>query len=301
MNISDLTIEGEQRGFIPVDLLLIGDTTCGGSLGNISFTGLDLISPYANQAAIRLTADSATHAPSWITLSGLGLPGGSSYGVGVQIDYGTNITLDLANIVSSAIDLVIGPLTNVTGPIYIKAPSYATWTTSIDATTLSNVIGPANIALFSPTPGSSSLIGLSGTATSHTGDTTETTLGTCTVPANSMGANGRIEVTSNWSYTNSANSKQIRVKFGGTSMWNSGVTTTSYLPLVTTIQNANATGAQTGTPANQTSSFSATAGTVSSAAIDTTAAQTITMTGTLTNTGETITLQSFICKLFPAS
>src|SRR5688500_6060251 len=55
----------------------------------------------------------------------------------------------------------------------------------------------------------------SAVAASHTGNTTETTLATVTVPANAIGANGRLRVTSLWSHTNSANSKTLRVRFGG--------------------------------------------------------------------------------------
>lgn len=62
-----------------------------------------------------------------------------------------------------------------------------------------------------------SLLSQTNTAASLTGTTTETTLATYTLPANTLGANGMLRITAFWSATNNANAKNPRVRFGGTS------------------------------------------------------------------------------------
>lgn len=73
------------------------------------------------------------------------------------------------------------------------------------------------------------IIAQSGAAVSHTGNTNETALVTVTIPADVMGANGTIDVETVWSYTNNANNKTLRVRFGGVSgtQYLSNIVTTS--------------------------------------------------------------------------
>lgn len=138
----------------------------------------------------------------------------------------------------------------------------------------------------------------SAVAMSHTGNTDETTLATITVPANAMGANGRIRIITNWSYTNSANNKQLRVRFGGiggTVYLLATTTTTVSGRHITEIANRGAANSQFGSPSNLNFGNNASAATTS--AIDTTAAVDIVLTAQLTNSGETITLESYSCEL----
>lgn len=58
---------------------------------------------------------------------------------------------------------------------------------------------------------------VSGVA-SKTGNTSESTLITVTLPAGTMGANGGLRVWTSWSYPNNGNNKICRVKFGGTTV-----------------------------------------------------------------------------------
>lgn len=147
------------------------------------------------------------------------------------------------------------------------------------------------------TIGSTIVLAQSAVAQSVTGTTTETTLATITVPANAMGANGRIEITTMWSYTNSANNKTLKVKFGGTTLQNITATTTASLQVAMMIANRNAANSQVASPNSSTGS-GATTNAVQTAAIDTTAAVTILLTAQLANTGETITLEAYSVKLF---
>jgi hypothetical protein len=138
----------------------------------------------------------------------------------------------------------------------------------------------------------------SAVAASITGTLTETTLVTCTIPANAIGPNGQVEIATLWSSTNSANTKTLRVKFGGTAYYASPVTATLSANAVTRIANRNATNSQIGFQAIATAGIGnggANANTTS--AVDTTAAVNIDFTGQLTNTGETITLESYLVRV----
>jgi hypothetical protein len=132
------------------------------------------------------------------------------------------------------------------------------------------------------------------TALAVTGTLTETTLATCTVPAGAMGLTGSVRIETTWSYTNSANSKTLRVKFGGTSYLAVALTTSATGADVRIIRNRNSASSQignigTGTPAYTLNSSAA----LPTSSVDTTAAVTILLTGQLANTGETITLEGY--------
>lgn len=142
----------------------------------------------------------------------------------------------------------------------------------------------------------------SAVAVSHTGDLVETVLATVTIPAGAMRANGAVRVSSLWTYTNSANNKRMRVKLGGvggTAFFDSTQTTTAtYTDPGRTIQNRNSEASQVGRPAASTQGSTTSA--VVTSAIDTSVAQTIVFTALLANTGETITLESYLVEIMPA-
>jgi hypothetical protein len=143
------------------------------------------------------------------------------------------------------------------------------------------------------------ILAASAVAVPHTGDTNETTLATVTIPANAMGANGAIRVHAVFSYTNSGNNKVPRIRFGGlsgTQYKANTVTTTASAQIISWIQNRNATNSQVG-PFNSVNSVGLSAASPVTSSVDTTAAVDLVFTGQLTNTGETITLESYIVEL----
>lgn len=140
------------------------------------------------------------------------------------------------------------------------------------------------------------VLGQSAVAVSHTGNTTETTLATITIPAGAMGANGQVEIQTIFTYTNNANTKTIRHRFGGTQYAGSAATTTGYTPLHSRIANRGATNSQYG---NGNSGFVAATGAGVTSAVDTTAAVDITLTAQLGNAADTITLESYHVVLWP--
>ena len=144
------------------------------------------------------------------------------------------------------------------------------------------------------------VLAASAVSIAHTGTTDETVLATVAIPAGIMGLNGRLRVTSLWSWTSSANTKTARCRFSGLSgsQVNAGAgTTTASIQLFNLIRNVNAANSQkffngTITPFNVPN-----AAAISTSAVDTSADQTVVFTAQLTNTGETITLQDYMVEL----
>lgn len=133
----------------------------------------------------------------------------------------------------------------------------------------------------------------------HTGDTAEFTFATITVPANAMGANGRLRVSAFFSYTNSANNKTFRVRFGGTALKTDVLTTTVHSKSHLEIVNRNATNSQLASAGRIAAGWGASASAQLSSAIDTTAARDVTITGQLASAGESVNLEDYMVELIP--
>jgi len=138
------------------------------------------------------------------------------------------------------------------------------------------------------------------TGASVTGTVTETALATITVPAGAMGLNGIIRVTPLFSYTNSANNKTLRVRLGGIggpAFLSNAATTTLLAQPIVLIRNRGVANSQVGFTAATFSSVGITTGALATGSVDTSAATTVVISGQLANTGETITLESYLVEL----
>ena len=144
------------------------------------------------------------------------------------------------------------------------------------------------------------VLAASGASVSVTGTTTETTLATIPVPAKAMGPNGVLRITALWTYPNTANIKTLRHRFGGTAFNSQPMTTTAMVQTFVMIRNANSEIAQKALNLSNTTPFATSTGTPMIGAVDTRIAQNLTISGLLANTGETITLESYIVELMRA-
>lgn len=144
------------------------------------------------------------------------------------------------------------------------------------------------------------VLGQSAAAVSHTGDTAEFTLATITVPANAMGASGRVDIVTRFSATNNANTKTLRIKFGGTQIVSNGVTTPVWGRQRVSVANRGATNLQDGF-GDFINGLAALAAQTAPAAVDTTASVDITITGQCAVGTDTITLESYQVILYPQS
>jgi hypothetical protein len=143
------------------------------------------------------------------------------------------------------------------------------------------------------------VLGQSNVAASHTGGTTETTLASVTAPANAMGTNGRIEIEAVWSATNSANNKTTKIKFGSTTFGSNVLTTSPAIRESRMIGNRNSVASQIGGPVGGTAGWNL-GGSNVTATVDTTDDVTLALTGTLANSGDTVTLEAYRALLYYA-
>lgn len=143
------------------------------------------------------------------------------------------------------------------------------------------------------------VVAQSAVASPVTGTVTETTLATITIPANAIGPNGQVEIDFLFSGTSSANTKTYRVKFGGTTVFQTAPTTNSSIRAAVNVSNRNAANSQVAFPTGSTSGFGASSSSPITPAIDTTSAVNITITAELGNSGETATLERYLVRVIP--
>ena len=134
------------------------------------------------------------------------------------------------------------------------------------------------------------IIAQSGAAVAAPGDTNENTLATIAIPANSMGANGRIKVRAFFTCPSSANNKTFKFVFGGTTISSLVVTTVTQEDMWVEIMNLNATNSQRSSQTMSMTSSALTFANTATAAIDTTQAVNLTITVTKASGGEAVSL-----------
>ena len=169
-------------------------------------------------------------------------------------------------------------------------------TFSVAPTVSSATIGRNTLANL----GGWTVLAASAVAASVTGTTVETTLATISVPANSMGPNGIVRVTVQYSFSGAVGTKTERIKFGGTNY--SGLAyTTAALSARTQAQlaNRNATNSQVGNHPDQVNWTQInSAGGSTTSAVDTTSNQNILITMQLSSALDTATLEAYTVELY---
>lgn len=138
------------------------------------------------------------------------------------------------------------------------------------------------------------LIAQSASPASNTATTSEETLATITIPANAMGANGSVTIRASFTYTNSANNKTMRIKFGGTTYKSVVDTTTATHQLSVTVYNRNATNSQVSDQSSTVATpYSTSSNALVTSAVDTASDVTVLITGQKASSGETLTLEAY--------
>lgn len=142
------------------------------------------------------------------------------------------------------------------------------------------------------------VIGASGVKVDRTGDTNETVMATIAIPAGALGANGILRISTAWSCTNNANNKTARLRLGGiggTALM-APVLTTSGAYIQRTVHNRNSQSSQIiSLGASSVNSFST--GTPATAAVDTSAALYVVITGQLATGTDTLSLESYLVEI----
>jgi uncharacterized protein (UPF0333 family) len=147
------------------------------------------------------------------------------------------------------------------------------------------------------------VIAYSNVAVPLTGTVAETTMWSYTVPGGMMGANGTLRITALLSMPASANSKTIKVKFGGTLFLSHSPLTSTYksVHLQKMISNRNSVSSQIGTQIYDSTDVNWSTNVVTTASINTAVDQPLIITGQLGSSGETITLERVTVELIPGA
>lgn len=146
------------------------------------------------------------------------------------------------------------------------------------------------------------LLGASAVKADLTGTTAETALATVPVPGGALGLNGGLLIYTSWSYTNSANNKTARIRFGGltgTQYYNNPQTTSLSMHILHRIRNRNSASSQVGGSSATGGIGGVSSGVLVTSALDTTLPQDIVLSGQLQVGTESISLESYEVWLLP--
>jgi len=145
------------------------------------------------------------------------------------------------------------------------------------------------------------IVGASAVASAtHTGTTAETTIATVTIPANAMGANGRIEVEAVWGFSSGGapGTRTVRHKFGGSGIHTqAAASTTQTYSVECGVANRNATNSQVARNTATAGGWGSTTSAITTLAIDTTVSVNFTFTCQLADAGDSAILHSYCVKL----
>lgn len=128
-----------------------------------------------------------------------------------------------------------------------------------------------------------------------TGVTVETTCLDLLIPGGTLGPNGQLRIGALFSCTNNANTKSVRFRVGGQPMLAAGITSTAGIEIERRIANRNSQSSQVVFPSTQTT-FGTTTLAMATFTVDTSVDQHVLITATPTNTGDTITLESWLIE-----
>lgn len=142
------------------------------------------------------------------------------------------------------------------------------------------------------------ILAQSGAALSKTGDLVKTTLASIVVPANAMGHNGSIRLTTVWSMTNNANVKNVITQWGGTDIATLACASMATYREQRQITNRNALNSQVSF-VSAFGGWSNSAVAINTQAKDTSQNQTLGIAVQLANAADTITLESYLVELIP--
>lgn len=146
------------------------------------------------------------------------------------------------------------------------------------------------------TIGSTSIVCAGGAPQTNTGTTSEFFYTTsCVIPANAMGANGYVEVYALFTFTNNANAKSPRIRFGGTSgtayLANSATSTATGVAYKL-IQNRGAANSQVGANSSFVT-FGTSSGASVTSSVDTTADTTVKISTQLASASDSAVLEQY--------
>ena len=134
-------IETNPTG-ITADLAVLGDLTLTGLVTGVSLRQVQLLDPYAGQAALRVVAAATASQPYQIDVQGL-IGGGVPAGSGLVIQAGRNMRFDMTDINTTGPNVTVGPTSaGVGGQIEVTGPAGRenSWTWSVDSSAVNSLL-----------------------------------------------------------------------------------------------------------------------------------------------------------------
>lgn len=130
-----------------------------------------------------------------------------------------------------------------------------------------------------------------------TGTTSVTTLATITIPAGLIGTNGKVKFYPLWSNTNNANAKTLRVVLNGvTTVYTATSQNSVHNSGLLILRNFNSETIQR-MSSGMVAGLGSTTGSIAAATIDTTVPLTVTVTGQLANSADTMALEGLFLEI----
>lgn len=144
---------------------------------------------------------------------------------------------------------------------------------------------------------SAGVLAQSAVPASVTGTTTETTLATINIPAGAVGPNGSLSITTLWTMTNNADTKTTRIRLAGQGYLAFAAASVMAQQSVTIIRNRNAYNSQIGYNSASSTGLGSTGSSNTASTVDMSQAQSLTITGQLGTSTDTITLEGYTVEL----
>lgn len=135
------------------------------------------------------------------------------------------------------------------------------------------------------------------TTTSLTGTTTETTLATIAIKGGVLGENGKIRFYILGTVTNSANNKILRIKHTATSLWQVAYTAAVGITAQILFFNKGSESSQVTSLFNSTGLIASSSTSVTPSSIDTSADFSLTVTGQLANSADSISVTAIFAEI----
>jgi hypothetical protein len=133
------------------------------------------------------------------------------------------------------------------------------------------------------------------TGTPLTGTLTETVLASILIPGGIIGKTGSVRMRAVASMTNNANNKTVNFKIGAVLLAGAAAASNT----TTIVSNIMANRGSLASQVNTNPLTSGATATFTATTIDTSVDQILTITGTLANTGDTMTLESYVVEVLP--
>lgn len=150
--------------------------------------------------------------------------------------------------------------------------------------------------LYAPLVGSIKVVVAENTQHAVTGTTALTELYRDTIPANSMGLNGQLEIKTVWTCNNSAGTKTCTVRINGSSIQSNILSTSASAQLLTFLQNRNSLSSQVGYSGGIASPFGGTTVAIATNTLNTAQEMIVVVQGQLQTGTDNMALESIVIK-----